>query len=53
VLDGPPTVIKRTDVDSMEVVTKNYRPLWIAGGAVLLVGMLFFAMSDEPGWGDD
>jgi hypothetical protein len=48
-----PMLIERTDVESMERVSKNYRPLWIAGGAVLLVGMLFFVFSDEPGWGDD
>ena len=48
-----PMLIERADVESMERVSKNYRPLWIAGGAVLLVGMLFFVFSDEPGWGDD
>jgi len=48
-----PMLIERADIESMERVSKNYRPLWIAGGAVLLVGMLFFAFSDEPGWGDD
>lgn len=48
-----PMLIERANVESMERVSKNYRPLWIAGGAVLLVGMLFFVFSDEPGWGDD
>jgi len=48
-----PILIERADIESIERVSKNYRPLWIAGGAVLLVGMLFFAFSDEPGWGDD
>ena len=48
-----PMLIERGEIESMERESKNYRPLWIAGGAVLLVGMLFFAFSDEPGWGDD
>lgn len=47
-----PMVIPRGDVASMELLEKHYRPLVIAGAATLLVLLLFFAWSDDPGWGD-
>ena len=47
-----PMTIPRAEVESIDLISKNYRPVWIVGGAALLVLMLFFAHGDAPGFGD-
>jgi hypothetical protein len=47
-----PIVIPRGEVASIERLEKHYRPLVLAGAGALLVLLLFFVWSDEPGWGD-
>ena len=50
--DIPPLVIEREQVESMELLSKEYQPVVIAAGTLLLVFMLFYAFSDKPGFGD-